>query len=161
MKKIYLLRHANSIRKLTQQDHDREITDKGVVEIQRLSAFLHDKKFAADKVFCSTAVRAKQTWNTLSIIGGYTIDTEYLEELYNPSFEEFMKCLSEIDDNYDTVLVVSHNPAISEVVNSIIDSSFIAFGTSNCGAVNANINSWSEIKEGCGELEWIFSADLS
>ena len=63
MKTIFLLRHAKSSwDNLNLDDFDRPLSNKGIKASKKIGNYLKTNKFVPDIIYCSTAKRAKQTW---------------------------------------------------------------------------------------------------
>ena len=116
-RRLHLLRHAKSAwDDPMQSDHDRPLAPRG----RRATALLHEHVRAAgigpQLVLCSTA---RRTVDTLAAVdpGGETV----LEpRLYGASAEELLRRLQLVEDRYDEVMVVGHNPALQMLVLKLV-----------------------------------------
>ena len=153
MKKLYLLRHANT-HPSTTDDKNRIITPKGVKEIKSIAEQLLTKQITFDLILCSTALRTKQTLHHLEDFMDKGFYTEYKDSLYNPTLEEFISTIQETPDHVQNIMTISHNPTTSEIANYLTDESNISFSTANLLALDLNINDWNEISKGCAKAQW-------
>src|SRR5271167_4712753 len=88
LKTLHLLRHAKAEEASSGEDHDRALAKRGRKAAEALAAHLAKTKFQVDRVFCSTATRARETLEPLrQVIAGtpvvlrdalYMIHTETL-----------------------------------------------------------------------------------
>ncbi|MFF5084709.1 SixA phosphatase family protein [Actinoplanes sp. NPDC000266] len=119
---LVLLRHAKAeIIGDDQRDFDRKLTERGETDADAAGAWLADERLHPDLVFCSPAARTRQTWQGVSIAlaqakpGGGAPEVRYEESLYFGGRTEVFDLLRTVPDAVHTVLVVGHNPTVSEV----------------------------------------------
>lgn len=156
MRKLYLLRHADAAKDDGSGDINRILTDKGISEVKNLGDSLKDIDFDCDLVLCSSAERTKQTWQTLSTHCNYRFEVQYVDALYNPSIENFIKEAQQLNDDISSVLMISHNPTTSEFANYLTGfPGLISFSTANLGSFNLDIESWKKLGEHSATMEWL------
>jgi phosphohistidine phosphatase len=100
------------------------------------------------------ALRAQTTADQLSKKIGYEGKIHYMEELYNSRPETLMNVLTLQDDSYDTIFLIGHNPELTEFANFLIEENFSKMPTLGVLAINLDIDSWSDISENCGEVDF-------
>ena len=117
---IYLLRHAESPMSSLIDDHSRPLSDTGKEDASTLAKYICDNKICFDLTLCSTSDRTKET---LTIIKDRSIDSfreiNYLDELYNASKDKIHEVISRRTNQ--SILVVGHNPGISELISDFAD----------------------------------------
>ncbi len=159
MKKIYIIRHAKSSWKdLDMDDFDRPLKKRGKDDIKLVANWLKKRDIKPDIVLCSPAIRAKMTLKILKKVldikkeaivfdrGIYMAKTRYLIEL-----------ISDIDDRYDTLFLIGHNPSLSELAEYLCDMSMTDIPTSGVVAVKFDIDKWSKIKNKKGDMLFFVS----
>jgi phosphohistidine phosphatase len=156
MKKLYLLRHAASQFIHTVADCDREISSRGIEELEELTAILSKRNFSVNIALCSTAIRTKQTWKYISEKLSLDSEEEFLDALYNTSTEVMLELISNLSAQYDSAIIISHNPTISEFANNLLHNNIgiLNFGTANIACINFNVRKWQEVTNKLGKLEW-------
>lgn len=156
MKKLYLLRHAASQFIHPAADCNKEISSKGIEELECLTAILSKYNFSVNIVLCSTATRTKQTWKYISEKLSLDSEEEFLDALYNTSTEVMLELISNLSAQYDSAIIISHNPTISEFANNLLHNhlGILNFGTANIACINFNVRKWQEITNDPGKLEW-------
>lgn len=121
MPTLTLLRHAQTqAGSLAMEDHERALTETGLDDAKTLGADFaaQDKMF--DLILCSTATRTRQTLDQLLIgMDNRVIETRYLGQLYHSSAERMAQLISETPEHIENVLVVGHNPGISELAGTL------------------------------------------
>ncbi len=158
MKKLYLLRHADSQRLHPMGDLSREISSKGIAELEGLALILSRQNFHVDVALCSYATRTKQTWEYISSNLSLDVEVEFLEVLYNASPEVMLNLITNVSDQYESAIIISHNPGISEFANKLLQDNIatLSFGTANIACIDFDVARWQEITNNLGKLEWFF-----
>jgi len=118
---LVLLRHAKAETPGQLADFDRRLTERGETDAGAAGAWLADEQLLPDLVFCSPAARTRQTWQGVSTAlaqtrpGGGAPEVRYEKGLYLGGRTEVFDLLRLVPDTVGTVLVVGHNPTVSEV----------------------------------------------
>jgi len=102
-----------------------------------------------DMILSSAALRAQLTADGLAEKLGYTETIQYMDELYLTTPEMHINVLSLQEDAYDSIMLVGHNPALSELANILQHENFGKFPTLGVLSITLDIESWEEIKESC------------
>ena len=145
MKTLYLLRHAKSSwadRELT--DQDRPLNSRGLNDITKISARLREKS-AGQAIISSTAVRAFSTAKLMAEGIGIPAERVSLKsEMYLSGPLKLLEIVSLLDAMFTEVMLVGHNPTITEFVNSMSGANISNVPT--CGLVILKLNSdtWAE-----------------
>ena len=112
---LLLLRHAKSDYPPGVADHDRPLAPRGVREAALAGDWLRSHAPAIDAVLCSTAARTKETLARTRI----EAPVNYVERLYDATpgavIDEINGVASRFDNDVETLLVIGHEPAISQV----------------------------------------------
>lgn len=144
MKKIILLRHAKSTWDYWGiDDIDRPLSQKGIERSINLGVFFLQKSISIDCVYSSSAIRAAST--ALSITRKMGLDSGLIslkEELYHSDVSFLFEFISKIDNKYDDVLLIAHNPGIENFVNNYFPSTEIV--TAAGIMLTLNIQSWDD-----------------
>ncbi|MEU4243866.1 histidine phosphatase family protein [Actinoplanes sp. NPDC026619] len=118
---LVILRHAKAETPGEQPDFDRRLTTRGETDADAAGAWLADERIHPDLVFCSSAARTRQTWQGVSIAlaqaqsGQVSPEVRYEKDLYAGGRTEVFDLLRTVPDTVRTVLLVGHNPTMSEV----------------------------------------------
>jgi phosphohistidine phosphatase len=108
---LVLMRHAKSAYPGGVVDHDRPLAPRGVREAGLAGDWLRAHLPAVHQVVCSTAVRARQTLAH----SGVEAPVRYAERLYGAGFATVIDEIGTVADDVETVLIVGHEPTMSEV----------------------------------------------
>lgn len=154
MKALYLLRHAEAEINSNIPDIERSLTKLGQSEIKSLSEDFKGNSEIFDLILCSPARRTRETCQLFLDETGIKAPIVLGMELYNSSARDILHKISLLDNQINNVLVVSHNPSISEAANFLLDplKRQISFGTANMAKLMLDIDSWSEITRNCADI---------
>ena len=118
---LVILRHAKAETPGKEPDFDRRLTTRGETDADAAGSWLADERLHPDLVFCSSAARTRQTWQGVSIAlaqaqaGHVSPEVRYEKNLYAGGRTEVFDLLRGVPDTVRTVLLVGHNPTVSEV----------------------------------------------
>ena len=111
---LVVLRHADTEPDAVDDWH-RELTDDGRAQARSLGPVLAALGLGEPLTVCvSTALRAAQTWAEIAPALP-PADVRELPELYNAEPGRILDVLNELETDAGTVLVIAHNPGISEL----------------------------------------------
>tara|TARA_Y100000590_G_scaffold220753_1_gene249830 strand:- start:1392 stop:1904 length:513 start_codon:yes stop_codon:yes gene_type:complete len=161
MKTIFLLRHAKSSWDNTKlEDFDRPLATRGIKSCKKIGKFFKKKKLVPDIVYCSTAVRAKQTWDLINRIVEKKKNIIYEDQLYMANSSIFMNFVKKTNDNFKTLMIVSHNPGIENFAIELIknkESDFykdinLKYPTGGIAIINFKLKHWSKMNYETGDI---------
>lgn len=118
-RRIILLRHAKSAWGLDVSDHERPLSQRGRRDSAAVGELLSDHRITPDLVWCSTALRARETWDRAARAGASARAVQYDDHLYEAVAHELVKVLRRTPDEVRTVLLVGHSPAIPDLVDKL------------------------------------------
>ncbi|MCT4635662.1 MAG: histidine phosphatase family protein [Rickettsiales bacterium] len=113
MKNIFLLRHAHAAISNT-DDFNRNLSNKGVLKCQDIANTLKKYIQDIDLILCSSSLRTRQTIETTLLNLNLIKTIQYENELYNASLNSFFQRIISITPKNKNILIISHNPTISE-----------------------------------------------
>ena len=138
MKEIYVLRHAKSSWDNSNlRDFERPLADRGISDAKKMSKFLKDMNIKIDKVLCSNAIRAKETFDLTADGFNFEIDkATYLDKLYFGDTTTIIQDLKELDESLNNILIVGHNPTLHYLVEILTNESINRFTTCNLATIS-------------------------
>ena len=149
---LVLLRHAKADNPPATADFDRPLTSRGHADAAAAGAWLSHRGFLPDLVVCSPARRTRETWHGVALALSTAPSVRYDEDVYAASARSLLDLVSEVDAEYATVLVVGHNPGLSQL-SMLLDDTGDADGLRTAGAaVHQFDGSWVECSEGTANL---------
>lgn len=157
MKSLILVRHAKSSWELTSvDDFERPLNDRGKHDAPEMAKRLIKKGISIDAFISSPAKRAKKTAQLFS--NEFQHDREeiiYLPELYAAHSDVFRRVIKSINDSYNTIALFSHNPGITDFVNTLTEIRVDNVPTCGVFGVMINVDTWSDFEEAKKEY-WFF-----
>lgn len=132
---LWLLRHAKTVRDPPAggTDHDRRLAPRGRRDADALGRRLADPAdrlglgrildghSLPDLVLCSTATRTVQTAERVFEPVTGAPPTRYLRTLYSAAPEGVLAEVKAVEETLAAVMVVGHNPAISDLAEALVD----------------------------------------
>lgn len=119
-RQLLLLRHAKSDwAASSQSDHERPLSARGRRSAAELATTFARRDLTPELVICSSATRTVETYQALrTAIPSASV--EFAPEVYLASAEELLLRLNGIGSEVRSVLLIGHNPGISELA-SLLD----------------------------------------
>ena len=147
MKKLIVLRHAKSSWKdLSINDFDRPLNKRGNRDVSIMANAFLNRNIKLDLIISSGAKRTIDTAKAFAEALGFRSNILIKDELYEGSSYEILNCINQIDDIYNNVLIVCHNPGITNLANYLSD--FLIDNIPTIGIVGFSIEkNWFAIKE--------------
>lgn len=127
-------------------DFERPLESSGMKDAENMGLRLRNKNIQLQQFISSTALRARMTAEIISEnYFGKEIAIDFHNHLYHASPAVIAHSIASLNDQWDTVAVVGHNPGITEYVNNLVDNVRID-DMPTCGlfAVAAECDKWDE-----------------
>lgn len=113
---LFLIRHAKTeVTSTSGKDFDRELSKKGRLQAEKLNEFITKFDFNDVDVWCSDAVRTKQTLSYIDTQFPST-NIEFKNELYLASSSSIKEQIWNSKSDKD-LLIIGHNEGISEIAS--------------------------------------------
>ena len=156
MKTLVLVRHAKSSwDNIDQQDIERPLNDRGKKDAPEMAKRLKDKGVKVDVLVSSPAKRARRTAVLFAEEFGVKKDEiVIIDELYMASPSSFERVVASLPDKYDTAVIFSHNPGITEYTNSLTNVHVDDMPTCGVYAVRGDTDKWATFR--AGEKKFLF-----
>lgn len=156
---IFVLRHgdANSDSKKIIDDSKRVLTDAGIKEVDGVSRFFGEFDIKLDHIFSSPLKRAKQTSEIILKNQKKAKLTELMELKPEGIPDEVCKKITK--QNASTVLIVGHNPLLTDIINYVCSQKQIACNLSLKTGGLAKIKTIS-VDPLQGQLEWLLTPKM-
>ncbi len=118
MGRLYLLRHARARwAEPGSRDYDRELELSGRADADHLGASMRLAGHVPDRVLCSGAKRARQTWEACER-HLQVRDVQYIDGLYSSDATGYLEIIREAGGS-GSVLVVGHNPMMEDLAMAL------------------------------------------
>lgn len=116
LRRLVVLRHAKSAWPPGVADHDRPLGERGLRDAPAAGGWLRDAGCVPDLVLCSTAVRARRTWDLAAAQFAAQPPVRHERRLYGTDAADLLAVVRETPATVQTLLLVGHNPAVQELV---------------------------------------------
>lgn len=111
------MRHAKSSWKSGLSDPERPLNARGRRDAPRIARELDRRGLRPDRILCSDAERTRETRVWMEDAWGEPVAGETLARLYHASPDELLDAVvSSTPSEAQTLLVLSHNPGVEDVV---------------------------------------------
>lgn len=156
MKTLLFLRHGKSDWDADfEDDHERPLNKRGRKAAKRMGRFLAESGTLPDRVVTSTAVRAQSTVDLFLEAGGIEAPVRATRALYLAGPNDLLREIRAEEDAADVLLLVGHQPGWGETVGRMIGEAAVHFPTAALARVDVDVESWTEMAFGRGELVWL------
>ncbi|HEY6161109.1 MAG TPA: histidine phosphatase family protein [Bacteroidia bacterium] len=144
MKTLFLIRHSKSDWANDElADVDRPLNERGYRDAHAMGGRLKERKDIPDLVMSSDAVRAAST--AMILMREMDLNSSRLKierAMYEAPAEQLLKIVRGIDDRYEKVFFVCHNPGITNLVNRICNASIDNVPTTGVLCIDIPFDSW-------------------
>ena len=114
-RRLVLLRHAKSAWPDGVPDHDRPLAPRGRRDAPAAGRWLRKSGLVPDRVMCSTAQRARETWQLAEEQLGADPQTVFEQRVYGATSAELLDLARHAPAGVRTLLIVGHDPAMQEL----------------------------------------------
>lgn len=153
-KTLYLVRHAKARQEsVDNTDFSRELADRGIRDASIVGTYFKEKEYRVDMIISSPAARALTTAELMAQQMEYKLETIHTnEELYLASVRTFLQVVNQLKDDWGSVLITSHDPAITYLGEHLSGAEVGHMPTGSVMAIGFEMDSWAEISEKTGTL---------
>lgn len=167
-RELYILRHAKSDWDAgSGDDSTRPLNKRGRRDAQRVGAWLREQYLYPGWIYCSTAIRARETLETIE--RELQLPHErvvYADKLYLASLSALLSFLNDIPQEQNSVMLIGHNPGMDDLVNYLSSTSIPLTDsgklmTTACLARFKLPDDWSELQNRGELIHFLRPADLN
>lgn len=154
MKTIYLVRHGKAEgRNIEMDDYDRPLAERGVNDSKTVSSRLAEYGIRPPVIVSSPAPRAIDTAKIFAKQFRYPVKKIRTRiSLYEQGETAIAEIMSGLDNVYDSVMVVGHNPLIEECARFLTGILKDAVPTCGVVGVECDADRWKDIQPGNGRV---------
>lgn len=146
MKKLFLVRHAKSSWQYDDiDDYDRPLKGRGIRDAHLISQWIGDQEDLPEYILSSPATRALHTALIFARNLNFPIGAIQLDDaLYLATSEALTEVIRRIPDEVETAMIFSHNPTVTNFVNTCVDQRIDNVPTSGVVSLHFDITRWSD-----------------
>ncbi len=153
MKKIFILRHAKSSwNDTTLSDFERPLNERGNRDAPIMGSKLNELGVMPDLILSSAANRAYTTASIIAEKINYPLSRiDKREDLYLASERKILKIINFIDNGYKNIMVVGHNPGLTDLADNLGTLQVANLPTCALVALEFAVDKWQEVHWGLGK----------
>jgi phosphohistidine phosphatase len=136
-RRLILLRHAKSAWPDDVADHERPLAPRGRRDAPAAGKWLRKSEHVPDRVLCSTARRARETWQLAEEKLGAHPQTTFEDRVYGAASTQLLDLARQISADVRTLLIVGHDPAMQELTLELASEETGHAGAEALGRVRA------------------------
>ncbi len=161
MLRLYIMRHAKSSWAIPgARDFDRELNEKGLEDLKKISKHIKKHNISPDLVLCSSATRTRQTLDSVVDAFEKTPEISYTEKLYSSGLSEYIEIINSVN-NANSIMIIGHNPMCGSLATSLpgsgeaeqIEKIAYRYPTAALTTIDFETENWSTITKGNGILQ--------
>ena len=157
-KRLLLMRHAKSSWSDPElSDAERPLNKRGLRDAPRMGGRLRERLAGTrPTIVASTALRSRATANLLAgELGIAEAAVRILPELYLATPAELASAVELLDDALECVLLVGHNPGMTEFAAEMSGEALGHLPTCGVVALSLPVSSWVDTRPGSGTVLWL------
>jgi len=157
MKNLLIMRHAKSDwNHENSSDFERPLNKRGIKAAPFMGKEIKKRNKIPDIIISSPANRAKTTAKLFAEKSDYTKEIIFEKDFYFGHIENVIDKLKSIDSSIDRIMIVGHNPTWEHFVTELSKNyPYVTMPTAAIASINFDIENWSDLKYGIGNLEWL------
>jgi len=153
MKTLLLARHAKSDwGDKNFSDFDRPLNNLGKLDAPKMALYLQQCGYLIHQIISSDAARALETAEEYKncLTPEKNLITHH--DLYLASADTIVDIVSKISPSHNSVMIIGHNPGMSEALNYLCKEKFNDMSSCGVGIVQFEVSNWQDIAEGSGDV---------
>jgi phosphohistidine phosphatase len=155
-----VLRHAKSAWPAGTADHERPLAPRGRRDAPAAGRALAEADCLPDLALCSSAVRARRTWELASAEWGTPPPVRFQPQLYAADAPDLLRAVRDVPAVVRTLLLIGHNPGLAELVlelagdglNDTLDRVRTKFPTAAIAVLAWHGTTWETLAPGAALL---------
>ena len=155
MKQLHIIRHAKSSWKdTTLDDRDRPLNKRGIRACALMAARIEAAGCDWVNIHTSPARRALQTIEGLAAaLPEKSLQWSVDEDIYTFAGQDLLDWCHALPENHDTVVLVGHNPALSDLIRFLSGEDMDEIPTCAYARLRLPASRWKDVAPAPGSLE--------
>jgi phosphohistidine phosphatase len=155
MKNVIVIRHTKSDWSNARSDFDRPVREDRKEDACIIAKEILKKGALPQYVIASPAMRTLQTAKLICAVWHYPLGKIVSNKtLYECTAQDIFTLIKKMDDKFDTIAIICHNPAITAFVNIYSDRYLANMPTTGAAYISFDVPYWKDIKDK-GISSWI------
>jgi len=147
MKTIFIVRHAKSSWNTTDiPDEQRPLMEKGKKRTKKVIDYLLTNNIKVDYIISSHAVRAHETAKIFAHALKYPPENIKIDsQIYHADGDALLNQFYDLPERFNTVMIVGHNPALTDFANLFLESPIENLPTSGVVSISFETDHWDKV----------------
>jgi phosphohistidine phosphatase len=154
MRNLTLIRHAKSSWKDSSlKDFDRPLNKRGRHNAPLMGKVIKDSGLGFDRIVTSPAERAITTARLIAAEIGYpALQIDEVNELYDASVGQLLRTVQAMNDAWQSVALVAHNPGLTQLCNDLSGAGIENLPTCAVAVIEFELDRWQAVNTDLGRL---------
>jgi phosphohistidine phosphatase len=150
------MRHAKAMKDSADgSDFERDLEERGKKDASEMANAFSKTKIKPQFLIASPAKRTKKTAQIFLKESKLThIPQELDSHIYLATISDIMHVVHELNDLYQNVVLVGHNPAVTSIIGYLSPTFIEHVPTSGIVVVSFQEKTWKLIQSRSGKIEW-------
>lgn len=158
MKTVILVRHGKAVLNHSGlDDMDRPLRPRGQRDSAEMAERFMELDIDVHALVSSPALRSRSTAQVFAGRLGLEMETD--ERLYDGTDSDLLDVIQETDEEKSCILIVGHNPGLSDLLRDLLDSGIGNLYTASVAVIDFDVDDWGDVHCGGGTLEYLLSPD--
>ena len=148
MKYLYIMRHGEAeASNFTLDDFERDLSESGSKKVRKVAQRFAQKAEAIELLVSSPAKRAYETaklWMLHSGLAAQAVQTD--SKIYRAKSADLLGLIHSIDEDVDSLMLIGHNPGITDFVCDLVGESIVSIPTSGIVRLFLPVAHWYEVE---------------
>lgn len=151
---LYLARHAKSDwDSPTSSDFDRTLNQRGLKDASMMGKRLSESNISPELIISSSATRAQTTAKLIASELSYEhAKIKLISDIYEAYIDDLTQVIHGIDNAFNHVMMVGHNPGMTELVNWLSGAHINNIPTGGIATLRADTDNWMGFSKASAEL---------
>lgn len=158
-----MIRHAeaNSATK-DMSDFNRHLSEKGILEAQSVGKYLKTLSVQLEVIYTSPSLRTLETCKQITVLTNPQTRIISSEEYYEATRNVLIAALNRVDDLFQNVAIVGHNPSITMLYEYLVGQRKGTFTTGALAWLQVETDSWKFLSAAmCSEVDFYYPGQLN
>ncbi|MFN4233562.1 MAG: SixA phosphatase family protein [Bacteroidia bacterium] len=160
MKTILFIRHGKSSWDIENlEDFYRPLSERGIKDAIKMGRYLKNIQLVPELCLCSPSHRTIATYSIIHHTANWkNVKLKTTKKIYESSGEKIKSVLKHIDDKFNLIALVGHEPSLSEFITENCNYRISKFPTASIAlVVFKDLKKWKKIDKKKGDLEFVIS----
>lgn len=158
-KTILLMRHAKSSwDNPSLKDINRPLNNRGKSDAVVMAKWLKKQGLYPNQIFCSPALRTRQTVQPIQESLGFSDDSiSYEDSMYFSGEDAYLNLIHSASESSNVILLIGHNPMTENMVHLLVSlPAAKPIKTAVVTHMTADTKKWIHIQHHTCQLNWIY-----